>query len=206
MGLELLLRRRHRVDRPVALVERWRLHVLWQDYVAIEPRQHRAPLRPRADEPVGDHHEHGVFEVRGVAGVAHASEERLEIEAPEVGVAGGDRPVSGRFVDRRLVDRQPRLLGVGPQRGDDAIELAGVPQLCHLAEAKERVVGHLPVDAGGLDQRQVLVGLIAPFADRRLDEHHKQDNTPVIPTEGLCRPYIWRTVGAGESQKSWSRA
>ena len=54
---------------------------------------------------------------------------------------------------------------------DDAVELAGLAQLGHLAQAKQRPVGVLPLHADGLDERQVLVGGFATAMDRPLHEH-----------------------------------
>jgi len=63
------------------------------------------------------------------------------------------------------------LVGVARQRGDDPVELTGTLELADLAEAQQRLVGLLAVDADRLDEGQVGVLLVAPPTNRPLYMH-----------------------------------
>jgi hypothetical protein len=88
----------------------------------------------------------------------------------------GDRPTLraginqavGQHHEDGVRELEPAPFGVGAKGLDDAVELAGGSQLAHLAEARQRAVGVLAVLPHGLDEREVLIGLVAPPPDRLL--------------------------------------
>jgi hypothetical protein len=93
---------------------------------------------------------------------------RLETETAKVRVAGGDTTEARPSLAGELAGLEPAPFGVGAKGLDDAVELAGGSQLAHLAEARQRAVGVLAVLPHGLDEREVLIGFVAPPPDRLL--------------------------------------
>lgn len=62
-------------------------------------------------------------------------------------------------------------LRIGGESLDDAVQLAGLAQLGHLAQAEQRPLRKLALAADGLDKGQPLVRGFAIALDRPLDEH-----------------------------------
>ncbi len=81
------------------------------------------------------------------------------------------RAEARRAVARQLAARKPRSLRVVAQGRDDPVELAGLAQFAHLAQAQEDPVLHLGALADGLHQREVAVRLVAPTHRRGLHVH-----------------------------------
>ena len=192
MRFERLFCGRQRVKAAIALRERGDLDALGQCHVGAQPLEDRPALGPRPHQAVGRHHVERVFEVLGVATVTQMREERREVEPVEVRLDRGHGAEARSAGGRQLVAVHPGALGVMAQRGDDAIELLGPAEFTHLAQAQERVVRHLAVHPDRLDQRQVRVGLVAPFAHRRLHEHTANSRRSLDCAGGSCRPYIYQ--------------
>ena len=104
--------------------------------------------------------------------VAEGREVLVEAQATEV---GPDRRC-GTEARRALAGQLPRLepvpLRVGTKRPDDPVYLPARAQLGDLAEAQERAVGVAAILPDGLDERKVLVGLVATATNRPLHEHN----------------------------------
>ena len=95
----------------------------------------------------------------------------LEAEPAKVRPGGGDRTEARRREALDLAGLHVGSLRIGGESFDDAVQLAGLAQLRHLAQAEQRPVGVLPLHADGLDERQVLVRGFATALDRPLHEH-----------------------------------
>ena len=158
------------VDGPVAAIQIRDLKIL-RHCDCRQPLGDRAPLRARLQQAVGQHHEYRVRQRGRLALLADRVEVGLEAEAPEVLVAGGNATETGRTVAGEFADLEPVPLGVVAKGVDYPVQLAGLPQLGDLAETQQRAVGVLAVLAHRLDERQVLVALVAPPSHRLLDEH-----------------------------------
>ena len=81
----------------------------------------------------------------------------LEPEAAKVRPDGRHRTKARRAETFELAGLELGPLRVGSESLDDAVELARLTQLGHLAQAEQRPVGVLPIHADGLDEGQILV-------------------------------------------------
>ena len=86
----------------------------------------------------------------------------LEAEPAKVRPGRRDRTEARRREALDLAGLDVGPLRIGGESLDDAVELAGLAQLGHLAQAEQRPVGVLPLHADGLDERQVLASKFHP--------------------------------------------
>ncbi|HEX2029199.1 MAG TPA: hypothetical protein VHF25_14490 [Nitriliruptorales bacterium] len=186
------------VQRPVVLLQAGKREPVWGHDLVGDPA-HDLASGARVDQPVGDHREHRIRK-RPAQPLAPGRlvEPRLQPQPTPPRLHRGD-PAQGRSVaGLEVLAAHPCGLGMGLERGDDAVELATVAQLGHLAQAGDGAVAGLArLVPEGLDQRQVLVGLAPTPHLRGLHEHaghcrpqnmEKQASKPI-----LC-PYIGRAV------------
>ena len=95
----------------------------------------------------------------------------VEAEATEVGPDSRCGTEARRALAGQLSSLEPRALCVGTKCPDDPVYLPARAQLGDLAEAQERAVGIVAILPDGLDEREVLVGLVATAPHRPLHEH-----------------------------------
>ncbi len=131
----------------------------------------RQSLRARVEQAIGQHHEHGVGQRRRLAASTDGLEVRLEAEAREVRMTGGDSTETRTTLAGELTCLEPVALGVGAKGVDDPVQLPRGAQLADLSQTKQRAVGVLAVFSHRLDERQILVALVAPPPHGLLDEH-----------------------------------
>ncbi len=170
LGLGLVLRFGQGVDRPVAAIEARGIHSFWQ-CDRRQPLEDGAPLGARLEEPVGQHHKDRIGERRRAAPGADQVEVRLQAETAEVRVARGHGTEARPARAGQLTGLEPVPFCIGTKGIDDPVDLTRGTQLAHLAETQQRAMGILAVLAHHLDQRQVLVALVAPPTHRFLYEH-----------------------------------
>lgn len=170
VGFDGVLLRAEHVEGAVALGERGWRDAGGERHVG-KPLEDRPALGDGPEEAVRQQHEDGVLEMARAPCRTERREQLVEAEPGEVGPDRGDPAERRRPGGLEGRGGDPGPLGVGGQRGDDPVELAGLPQLAHLAEAQQRVVGVLPPDPHRFDEGEVRVGLVAPSAYRRLHEH-----------------------------------
>jgi len=215
VGLRRLLCLGEGVDRPVALVEARCTHASRQCH-GLKPLGDRAPLGRRFGQAVGHHGKDRVGEHSRAPAVAEGGEVLLEAEATKVRPDRRHRPEARRREALELTGFDIGALGVGGQRLDDPVELTGLAQLGHLAETEQGRVRVLPVHPHRLDQRQVLVGLVATATDGPLHEHTRilqrcRSNVvecvaPTFCLAGSISPPICPTQGPAGSPSGQSRA
>ena len=203
MGLGGLLLLGKGIDRPVALIEAGSLHARGQSH-GVEPLVDRAALGGGLCQAVGHHREHCVRKDPRAPAIAEGGEVLIEAEATEVRPDGRNRAEARRAEALELTCLEIGALGVSGQGLDDPVELSGLSQLCHLAQAKQRPLGELALAADGLDKGQVLVGRFAIALHRPLDEHtrilqdHKSQVVDYFATT-LCPKYPYSgTICAGQ--------
>ena len=203
VGLDPLFLLEKDVQGPVALVEgRWRDTVGKHD--VVEPLEDRPALGGRREQAVGEHDEHGGGEVLRAPGSADRREELIEVEARAAGVDRRDTTEPRRAVgdERSRVD--PTAGRMARERGDDAVELTRTGKVGDLAKAEQRLMGVLPVDAHGLDQREIRIAPVAPSTNRRLHEHADHIMASTIQCRGCVAPALadgyvpFRTGGPGQ--------
>ena len=81
----------------------------------------------------------------------------LEAEPAKVRPSRRYRTKARRAEALELTCLEISALGVSGQGPDDAVQLAGLAQLGHLAQAEQRPLRELALAADGLDKGQVLV-------------------------------------------------
>jgi len=128
----------------------------------------------------------------------------LEAEPAKVRPGRRYRTEARRAEALDLVGLYVGPLRVGGKSFDDAVELAGLAQLGHLAQVEQRPVGVLPIDTDGLDERQVFLRGFATVLDRPFHEHavilqccRLQMVDSFAPTSERRDP-VWQTVRAGQ--------
>jgi len=95
----------------------------------------------------------------------------VEAEATEVGPDRRCCPEARRALAGQLSSLEPVPLRVSTKRPDDPVYLPARAQLGDLPKAQERAVGVAAILPDGLDERKVLVGLVATATNRPLYEH-----------------------------------
>ena len=176
VGLGLLLRVGCGIDGPVVLAQRRSRPPLGHDHIGSGPLA-QAPFRARRHQPVGHHREHGVLQSVGPAPRAEPGEPPVQSQPPPHRGHRGHRSQSRGPLSGQRADVDPLAAQVRLQSGHDALQLPSLPQSGHLAEADQRLVPDPGPIANGLDQRQVLIHLVAPATSGRLHEH-----TSIIPS------------------------
>ena len=107
----------------------------------------------------------------GAAPVANLGEPPVKAQPLPHRGHRGNRPHRGRPLSGQRADIDALFAQVRLQRGHDPLELAGLAQSGHLAEAQQGPVTDSGAVANGLHQRQVLIHLVAPAATGRLHKH-----------------------------------
>ena len=95
----------------------------------------------------------------------------VETQATEVGPDSRCGTEARRALAGQLSRLEPVPLRVGTKRPDDPVYLPARAQFGDLPEAQERAVGVAAILPDGLDERQVLVRLVATAPHRPLHEH-----------------------------------
>ena len=182
------------VDRPVALVEpRWADAGRKGD--GTKPFGDGPPLGSRICEAVRHHREHGVGEHPRSPAVADRREVLVEAQATEVRPDRCCRTEARRAFAGQLTSLEPVPLRVGTKRPDDPVYLPARAQLGDLPKAQERAVGVATILPDSLDERQILVGLVATATHRPLHKHNhilrhcKSDTVDVSPLHS--RSKVW---------------
>ena len=111
-----------------------------------EPFENGVALGGGIQEPVRHHHEYRVGKVLVTPPLTEACEVGAKTDAVEVTSDRRNGTIGRSTRSLQLVGRNPVLVRVARERGDDAIELSGALELTDLAQAEQLPLGVLAAE------------------------------------------------------------